>query len=114
VVVAANVLHATRDLDESLAHVRELLAPGGLVVLLEGSGQQRWLDVIVGGTEGWWRFADQRVDYPLIGAPRWRELLERAGFEAIECFVDPSDAPVQQVLIARKPTRTRARRRWVL
>ncbi len=31
VVVAANVLHATRDLDATLRHVRALLAPGGLL-----------------------------------------------------------------------------------
>ncbi|MFC7556565.1 class I SAM-dependent methyltransferase [Pseudoroseomonas wenyumeiae] len=28
-VIAANVLHATRDLSETLAHVRRMLRPGG-------------------------------------------------------------------------------------
>ena len=35
VVLAANVLHATADLREVLNHVRELLVPGGLLILAE-------------------------------------------------------------------------------
>jgi predicted TPR repeat methyltransferase len=36
-IVAANVLHATRNLEETLAHVRELLQPGGQLLLLEAT-----------------------------------------------------------------------------
>ena len=35
-IVAAQVLHATRDLSETLRHVRQLLAPGGVLLLSEG------------------------------------------------------------------------------
>jgi len=35
VVIAANVLHATANLKESLAHTRAMLRPGGLLILLE-------------------------------------------------------------------------------
>jgi len=35
VIVAFNVMHATRSVAASLAHVRELLAPGGVLVLQE-------------------------------------------------------------------------------
>src|SRR5690606_15224071 len=34
-IVAANVIHATADLRQSLAHVRQLLKPNGLLLLLE-------------------------------------------------------------------------------
>ncbi|MGH8573041.1 MAG: methyltransferase, partial [Gammaproteobacteria bacterium] len=72
-VVAANVLHATRDLRRSLHHVRELLAPGGLLVLLEGTAPLRFIDLIFGLTEGWWHFADPdlRPAHPLLSAERW-------------------------------------------
>ncbi|MDO9174499.1 MAG: methyltransferase, partial [Actinomycetota bacterium] len=40
-VIAANVLHATRDLDRTLAHVRSLLAPGGLLVAFESTRHPR-------------------------------------------------------------------------
>ena len=35
-IVAANVLHATKDLRQCLRHVRPLAAPGALLVLLRG------------------------------------------------------------------------------
>ncbi len=81
-VIAANVLHATRDLGLTLDHVRGLLAPGGLLLLLEGVARLRFVDLIFGLTEGWWRFADRdlRPDHPLLDVTGWRELLASRGF----------------------------------
>ena len=82
-VLAANVLHATRDLRQSLRHAQQLLAPGGLLVLLEGTAPLRFIDLIFGLTEGWWRFSDHelRPSHALLSATRWRELLEETGFK---------------------------------
>jgi len=65
VVLAANVLHATADLRATLKRVQQLLAPGGLLVLLELTSKRPWVDFIFGITEGWWRFTDfdLRPDY---------------------------------------------------
>jgi acyl transferase domain-containing protein len=91
-VVAANVLHGTADLRRSLAHVRRLLAPGGALLLIEGTARQRWLDLVFGLTPGWWRFADAdlRPDHPLLSRRRWLDLLEEAGFAAAAV---PPEAP---------------------
>ena len=82
VVVAANVLHTTRNLPEALANVRSLLSPGGLLVTLEGTRPQRWLDLIFGLTDGWWRFDDAplRTSHPLLSESDWTTLLEDSGF----------------------------------
>jgi acyl transferase domain-containing protein/protein-L-isoaspartate O-methyltransferase len=82
IVVAANVLHATRHLGETLAQVRRLLAPGGWLVLLEDVERQRWVDLTFGMTDGWWRFADldARPDHPLLDVTGWRKALSSAGF----------------------------------
>ena len=76
VIIAANALHATRDLRETLGNAASLLAPGGLLILLEGTGRQRWVDLTFGLTEGWWRFDDTtlRPDYALISAEQWKSL----------------------------------------
>jgi acyl transferase domain-containing protein len=82
-VIAANVLHATKDLRQTLNHVQQLLKPGGIVALLEGTAPQRRLDLIFGLTEGWWRFKDfeLRPGYPLLSLSRWQTFLEEMGFK---------------------------------
>jgi len=83
-VIAANVLHATADLQQTLTHVRELLAPGGELILVEGTQPLTWLDLIFGLTEGWWKFTDYdlRPHHPLLAADRWQTLLTESGFAA--------------------------------
>lgn len=82
IVLAANVLHATEDLRHTLKRVGRLLAPGGMLVLLEGTEPRRWLDLIFGLLAGWWKFRDHdlRPDHPLLKAPAWEELLQENGF----------------------------------
>ncbi len=88
-VIAANVLHATADLQQSLGHARSLLREGGFLIALEGVRRERLLDLIFGLTEGWWRFRDTelRPDYPLIQERTWLSLLRSCG------FADPSAVP---------------------
>src|SRR5262249_55550301 len=42
----------------------------------------RWIDMVFGLTDGWWRFSDTdlRPMYPLLTFPRWQELLSDLGF----------------------------------
>ncbi|GET43760.1 polyketide synthase [Microseira wollei NIES-4236] len=82
-ILAANVLHATKDLRQTLQHVRQLLAPGGMLVLQEGTERRRWIDLIFGLLEGWWKFSDRdlRSNYPLLSGEQWRKLLLANGFK---------------------------------
>ncbi len=117
VVIAANVLHATADLRETLRHARKLTVEGGLLLLLEGSGPQRWLDLIVGGTDGWWRFKDDlRKDYALATPAVWKSALVSAGFEAPVCIQDSTERPPQIVMISQAARDQMAthRYRWLI
>ena len=81
-VIAANVLHTTRDLGETLAHCRALLAPSGRLVALELMRGRNLQDLTFGLLDGWWRFADAyRPDHALAAPPVWRRALTDAGFE---------------------------------
>lgn len=82
VVIASNVLHATSDLRGALNNVSRLLAPDGLLLLLEATGKQRLVDFTFGLTNGWWEFKDNdlRPDYPLLPAKRWLNLLAECEF----------------------------------
>ena len=107
-VIAANVLHATRDLGESLSHCRRLLAPEGGLVLLEGMAPQGWLDLTFGLLEGWWRHSDVwRATGPLIDGGGWRRVLAAAGYGAVEILpasLDRAGRALQGVILARGPS----------
>jgi SAM-dependent methyltransferase len=82
IVLAANVFHATRNIEETLQNVHRLTAPGGMLVLLEITAPRRFVDLIFGLTKGWWRFSDHhlRSDHPLLSAEQWRTALRNGGF----------------------------------
>ncbi|MEM9218566.1 MAG: SDR family NAD(P)-dependent oxidoreductase [Cyanobacteria bacterium P01_F01_bin.150] len=86
IIVAANVLHATRDIHHTLTQIRQLLAPGGVLVIVEATQRQRWLDLIFGLLEGWWLFSDTelRPDYPLLDGQQWQSVLLECGFDSVE------------------------------
>jgi len=107
-VVAANVLHATRDLRAALGHARSLLAAGGRLVLLEATRPLGFLDLIFGLTDGWWRFADDdlRPAHPLLTPARWSEALTQAGLgESAAMAFSPSAGEIfasQSVITAQR------------
>jgi acyl transferase domain-containing protein len=108
VIVAANVLHATQSVRESLHHVKRLLALDGLLVLLEGTGSQRWVDITFGLTDGWWRFTDTdlRASYPLLSQTQWLEVLTAQGFSGATALALPMTAEEsigQAVILAGAP-----------
>jgi acyl transferase domain-containing protein len=107
-VIASNVLHATADLRQSLGAVRRLLAPGGVLVLLEATGPQRLIDLTFGLTDDWWSFTDTdvRLRHPLLPAPRWVELLRSEGFSHVAVVPDgpkPADDWQTALFLARLP-----------
>ncbi len=100
-LVAANVLHATRDLGESLGHCRRLLAPSGILVLVETVEAPAWLDLTFGMLPGWWRFEDgYREEHPLVGPEVWRRALSESGFEEPTVL----ETAVGALVLARGPT----------
>ena len=106
-VIASNVLHATRYLEETLGHCRELLAPSGHLLALENLVGQDWLDLTFGQLDGWWRFADDfRPRYAVAGPDVWCRALINAGFSSAEVLgLGESDAeqPDRGVILAQGP-----------
>ncbi|KAF3799174.1 Polyketide synthase-nonribosomal peptide synthetase [Colletotrichum gloeosporioides] len=85
IIVASNVLHATRDIEASLKNVRKLLKPGGFLLLLEVTSVDKVLvPYLMGAVPGWWYFEDRwRKDTfsPLLTTERWHEVLQASGFQ---------------------------------
>jgi acyl transferase domain-containing protein/SAM-dependent methyltransferase len=118
IVIAANVLHATRRLADTLARVKTLLAPGGTLALIEAVRQHRWLDITFGLTEGWWKFEDTgvRSTHPLVSSASWMKSLGAAGFAEAWNLLDTSSGndsvtrsdglDSQALILARAPRNT--------
>jgi acyl transferase domain-containing protein/ubiquinone/menaquinone biosynthesis C-methylase UbiE/acyl carrier protein len=84
IILASNVIHATKDLNQTMDHMDQLLNPGGIIILLEGTTRHIWLDLIFGLTAGWWRFEDTilRPDYALMPPAKWQKLFDEKGFHS--------------------------------
>ncbi|KPM44244.1 Polyketide synthase-nonribosomal peptide synthetase [Neonectria ditissima] len=86
VIIAANVLHATRSLETTLRNVRSLLKPGGFLVLMEVTGMQSVrVTFILGGLPGWWLGADDgRPLGPGVSVVDWDVLFDKTGFSGAD------------------------------
>ncbi|KAI0433002.1 hypothetical protein F5Y09DRAFT_339185 [Xylaria sp. FL1042] len=85
-VLAAMVLHATANIDETLQHVKALLKPGGYLVLVEVTDKDSTTANGVWGTlPGWWRSIEaDRQHGPLYSPAEWESRLKQHGFTEFE------------------------------
>jgi len=105
-IIASNVIHATKNIVRTLDHINSLLNANGTMVFLEGTEKQPWLDLIFGLTDGWWQFEDSelRSDYPLLRASQWQELLHKLNY--IRVNVEPISS-CHVIISAEKPISTK-------
>ena len=93
IVVAANVLHDTRDIEVALEHVRLLLKPGGVLILDEYTSVKDALFVSGALLHGYWLFEDPErrlKDSCLLGVSEWTRALERTGFAVVGSHALPT------------------------
>ena len=104
-VIASDVIHATRNLKTSLGHVKSLLGSEGIMMMLEVTNSPVYLDFIFGMTEGWWLFEDSdiRPDHATMGPERWKKVLESEVFSDVAVYsdVEKNDVSCQSVILAR-------------
>ncbi len=104
IVIAANVLHATADIGETLTNVRSLLANNGVLCILEVTSVPLYVNLTFGMTDGWWRFNDdRRKNHCVLDRDQWIETIKASGFtEAFGCCdVPDSNWPGQTFFCAR-------------
>ena len=86
-VVASNVLHATRIMKNTVKNVRKLLKPGGKLCLIELTEPSVMTSLVFGTLEGWWSgVSDGRIDSPLLSVEKWKSLLGTTGFSGIDAW----------------------------
>lgn len=76
-IIAANVLHATKSMNNTLQNVRKLLAPGGNLIMYETTRPDiLWTGFVTGLMAGWW-VSDEgyRPWGPCLSTEEWDEIL---------------------------------------
>lgn len=96
VVIAANVLHATKDLQTTLTNVRRLLKPSGKLILVEMTTPRNMETGFVWGSlPGWWLGTEEfRRESAVIQEDRWDHLLRQTGFNGTEQVFSDWDSNV--------------------
>ncbi|KAK9776195.1 putative Polyketide synthase [Seiridium cardinale] len=93
IIIAAAVLHATKDVIKTLTNAKKLLKPNGQLVIAEPTNRKTgFVSIIFGLLEGWWLSSDEQSPRgPLLTKEEWNEALRQAGFEGLNIAV--SDGP---------------------
>ncbi|HEV2639448.1 MAG TPA: beta-ketoacyl synthase N-terminal-like domain-containing protein [Actinocrinis sp.] len=103
VVVAANVLHATRDIRNTLRNTKAALKPGGLLFLNELTANNLLSQFSFGLLDGWWRYEDPQLRIPgspLLSTAGWERVLTDEGLRAITLPAREAEDLGQQIVVA--------------
>ncbi|MBO1049481.1 MAG: amino acid adenylation domain-containing protein [Dolichospermum sp. DEX182a] len=95
VIIAASVLHDTRNLQQSIKYLHSLLAPGGLLIAIEETKFHRSFDLGMGLQQGFDNFEDEqlRPQHPLLSRDGWIHLLSNLGFDSSVVLNYPGNIP---------------------
>ncbi len=102
-VIAANVLHATPDIRETVRNAKAALKNQGVLLLNEISTWSLFTHLTFGLLEGWWLHQDTELRLP--GSPglapeKWRAILAEEGFESIFFPAEQAHKFGQQIVAA--------------
>ncbi|MBB6023619.1 acyl transferase domain-containing protein/acyl carrier protein [Paenibacillus sp. JGP012] len=83
VIIATNVLHATRDIGHTLRQCNSLLQQHGWLIINEATKAHAFTTLTFGLLEGWWLYEDEENrlrDAPLLDEHNWIRLCGEQGF----------------------------------
>ncbi|WDZ63579.1 SDR family NAD(P)-dependent oxidoreductase [Paenibacillus polymyxa] len=103
IAIATNVLHATRNIRQTLRNVKAALRENGLILINEISGNSLLNHLSFGFLEGWWLYNDPELRIP--GSPglypeSWRKVLEMEGFRSVFFPAQEAHDIGQQIIVA--------------
>ncbi|MGA8165562.1 MAG: SDR family NAD(P)-dependent oxidoreductase [Waddliaceae bacterium] len=104
IVIATNVLHATRNIRQTLRHVKAAMHNGGILLLNEISEKSLFAHLTFGLLEGWWLYEDTPLRIP--GNPglypeAWKRVLTEEGFISIFFPAKKHHTLGQQIIVAQ-------------
>ncbi len=103
VVIAANVLHATKDIRRTLRHAKALMRREGQLLLNEIVANSLIAHLTFGLTPGWWLAQDTHLRLrggPGLTSASWQRVLGDEGFGAIEFPASQAHDTGMQIITA--------------
>jgi acyl transferase domain-containing protein/thioesterase domain-containing protein/acyl carrier protein/protein-L-isoaspartate O-methyltransferase len=108
-VIAINVLHVTRNMEETLTHVRSLLAPCGLLLIWEITQPQFDFDITDALLMNKLEDGERNQGNPFLSKEQWYQALQEHGFVEVAAlpetdvighhiFVAKADASDEQIV----------------
>lgn len=99
-ILAANVVHATPVLQDTLRNLKVLLRPDGYLIMTELAGSLRANNYLFGCLPGWWLGeGDARSETPSVAVERWDQELKSAAFTGVDTVVYDAPAPYQSCAV---------------
>ncbi|KAJ5904404.1 hypothetical protein N7504_006787 [Penicillium tannophilum] len=86
-VVACNVLHATSNINDTMANIRSVMKPGGKILLIEETKSSA-VHFPFALLTGWWLANDKiRRDGPLLTEAGWSNVMKANDFTGVELSI---------------------------
>ena len=110
-IIASAVLHATENIDETLSNTRQLLKPGGKLLLQEPTSLNCIrIPFIFGLLSGWWLAEEPTREWgPTLSEEAWNRAFLKNGYQGTDVCVsdniDP-DLHAMSVLVSSAPLST--------
>ncbi|MCB2360150.1 SDR family NAD(P)-dependent oxidoreductase [Clostridium estertheticum] len=103
IVIATNVLHATKNIYRTMRNTKSLLKNNGLIFVNEISENSLFTHLTFGLLEGWWLYEDEILRIP--GCPGlypedWKIVLEKEGFKDILFLAEKDHDLGHQLIVA--------------
>jgi 3-oxoacyl-(acyl-carrier-protein) synthase/SAM-dependent methyltransferase len=103
-VLASNVLHATRNIRQTVRNAKAALRSGGALVLEEISRNEVYAHLAFGLLEGWWLYEDAELripNCPGLFPSTWQRLLEDEGFSPVHYPAGDAHDLGYQIILAQ-------------
>ncbi|NEZ55583.1 type I polyketide synthase [Adonisia turfae] len=100
VIIAANVLHVAKNLENTLDYIHSLLAPGGILLLWEITTPLLFFDITSGLLMNPLEDNQRSRGNPFLSSQQWQETLTNHGFAQVSAQPE-SDALGQHIIVAR-------------
>ncbi|WP_024634028.1 beta-ketoacyl synthase N-terminal-like domain-containing protein, partial [Paenibacillus sp. MAEPY2] len=104
IAIAANVLHATANIRQTLRHIKASLKKQGHLLLNEITANTLFAHITFGLLEGWWLYEDEALRIP--GCPgltpkTWKKVLAHEGFRNVRFPALDAEEWGQQIVVSQ-------------